>query len=686
MIDSAGRWGQTARVVIEASPAPGPEAVLDRRRMNLVFVTVLLGMLLAALDQTIVSTALPTIVGDLGGAGHLTWVVSSYLLADTIATVLAGKFGDLFGRKLIFQLSAGTFVLASAMCGFAGNMTWLIAWRAVQGFGAGGLAVTATAVIADVIPLRERGKYQGALGAVFGVTTVLGPLVGGLFTDHLSWRWAFYVNLPIGIGVIALAAVTMPSVKATVRPVIDYLGIVFVSLGTAGLTLALAWGGTEYEWTSATIIGLFIGSVVSLAVFVFVEGRAVDPVLPLWLFRSSVFSVCVVLAFIVGFAMLGAMTFLPTYLQYVKGVSATSSGLQTLPLVIGLLGTSIAAGTIVGRTGRYKLFPVAGSLVMAVGLYLLSRMDAHTAYLVMAVDMVVLGAGIGLSMQVLTIIVQNTVDYRDLGVATSGVTFFRTLGSSFGAAVFGTVYSNVLHNTLPDAVVASGVDPSAIATPKALHSLPAAQIAPIVDAYAHVIHVVFLAAVPVALVAFVLSLFLKEVPLRGTSRVGTSDIGEAFGMPEGADSAQQLQIAIARLFRKQGRVALPAIRAASGTTLDVADAWCVAQVHVRDRLGADSSLAAIGRSFHVPAQVLEPAFQAARDNGCLTGEDDRLELTEQGHEEIHKVIAGTRAWLASELSDWGADDDELLSRALTAMATRFVDEDADRRLEPAASS
>src|SRR3954471_22272213 len=239
--------------------------------MNLIFGTVVLAMLLSALDQTVVSTALPTIVGDLGGAAHLTWVVSAYLLADTIATVLAGKFGDFFGSKLVFQLSAGIFVLASAACGFASTMTWLIGWRAVQGFGAGGLAVTATALIADVIPLRERGKYQGALGAVFGVTTVLGPLVGGLFTDHLSWRWAFYVNLPIGVGVIALAAVTMPAVKAVARPVLDYLGIVFVSLGSAGLTLALSWAGTQYDWTSPTIIGLFVGSLISLMLFVVFE-------------------------------------------------------------------------------------------------------------------------------------------------------------------------------------------------------------------------------------------------------------------------------------------------------------------------------------------------------------------------------------------------------------------------------
>src|SRR4051794_3529020 len=319
--------------VQEAKTAPASPAepdTVDRRTMRLVFTTVALGMLLAALDQTIVSTALPSIVGDLGGAGHLSWVVSSYLLADTIATVLAGKFGDQFGRKRLFQVAAATFVVASALCGLAGDMAWLIAWRGVQGFAAGLLMVTSMAVIADVIPLRERGKYQGALGAVFAVTTVIGPLLGGLFTDHLSWRWAFYVNVPIGVLVIGLAAFTMPSIRSGVRPVIDYLGIVFVSLGAAGLTLALSWGGTEYDWSSPTIIALTLGSLICLVIFVPVERRAREPILPLRLFGSSVFVVCVILAFIVGFAMLGAMTFLPTYLQCVQGSSATESGLQTL--------------------------------------------------------------------------------------------------------------------------------------------------------------------------------------------------------------------------------------------------------------------------------------------------------------------------------------------------------------------
>ena len=659
--------------------AMADQPALSRRRINLIFGTVLLGMLLSALDQTIVSTALPTIVGDLGGSNHLSWVVSSYMLADTVATVLAGKFGDLFGRKLVFQVSAASFVLASAACGLSESMGWLIGWRAVQGIGAGGLAVTATALIADVIPLRERGKYQGALGAVFGVTTVLGPLLGGLFTDHLSWRWAFYVNLPVGIAVIALASSTIPSIAARSRPVIDYLGIAFVALGAASVTLGLSWGGTEYAWSSPVIIGLFVGSAVAFGIFVLIESRAKDPILPLRLFTGPVFSVSVALAFIVGFAMLGAMTFLPTYLQYVKGVSATDSGLQTLPMVVGLLLTSIASGTIVGRTGRYKVFPLAGSILMAAGLYLLSRMDAETTVLVQSLSMFVLGLGIGLCMQVLTIIVQNTADYRDLGVATSGVTFFRTLGSSFGAAVFGTIYSNVLKGTMPDAIARAGVDPAvaSTATPEALHALPAEQAGPIIDAYAHALHVVFLGAVPVALVAFVLALFLKEVPLRESSRAGAGDLGDGFGMPEDSDREYRLERAVAAVLGRRRGGAVAAVREAGGLVDGPSDSWCVGQVYVRTRTQETTDLAAIARRFALPAAVLQPAFQTARESGLIVGSDDRLMLTERGQSHVRRFVDALTAWLSAELSDWGDADDAELRAALGRLSQRFIDADPD---------
>jgi EmrB/QacA subfamily drug resistance transporter len=657
---------------------------VDRRTQNVVFVTVALGMLLAALDQTIVSTALPTIVGDLGEPGHQAWVVTSYLLAETVMTAIAGKLGDLFGRKIVFQLAVLVFVIGSALSGAAQNMDWLIGARAIQGLGGGALTVTATALIGDVIPLRERGRYQGMLGGVFGLTTVLGPLVGGLFTDDLSWRWAFYVNVPVAIVVIVLSARTIPALRTAARPVIDYAGIGFVGIGVAGLTLAVSWGGTTYPWLSTTELGLIAISIAALIVFVFVESRAREPVL---LFRNRVFSTCCALSFIVGFAMLGALTFLPTFQQYVFGVSAIISGVRLLPMVIGLMLTSVTAGTIVGRTGRYKVFPVVGSIIIGIGLFLLSRMTPDTSTVLSSAYLLVLGLGIGLSMQVLTLIVQNTASYADLGVATSGVTFFRTLGSSFGASVFGSLYTNFLNSRLPSALSTAKLNASVTDTPEALHALAATKIAPVVHAYAQSLDKVFLWAIPAAAIGLLVALGLREVPLRGTAQASSSDIGDGFGMPTQESSLQRLERAIAGVIRARGRDALPGVIAESGTTLGPAGAWGMVEILRYRQAFGRATVAEIARRHHLPSAVLEPTFSALDGEGVITRADDELTLTDRGEIEVDRVIAAFRQWLTGELSDWGdgADgiDSDQIGDALDDISRRLLQDRDERRL-PAA--
>ncbi|MFD5741849.1 DHA2 family efflux MFS transporter permease subunit [Streptomyces massasporeus] len=630
----------------------------------------LLGMLLAALDQTIVSTALPTIVSDLGGLDHLSWVVTAYLLAATAATPLWGKLGDQYGRKRLFQTAIVIFLIGSALCGAAQDMAQLIAFRALQGLGGGGLIVLSMAIVGDLVPPRERGRYQGLFGAVFGATSVLGPLLGGLFTQHLSWRWVFYVNLPVGVVALAVIAAVLHIPRTAQRHVIDYLGTFLIAAVATCLVLVASLGGTTWAWGSWQIVGLAVLGVVLALAFVAVERRAAEPVLPLKLFRVRTFTLAALISFVVGFAMFGAMTYLPTFLQVVQGISPTMSGVHMLPMVLGLLLASTASGQIVSRTGRWKVFPIAGTGITTLGLLLLHQLDEHSSTAELSGFFFVFGLGLGLVMQVLVLIVQNAVPYEDLGVATSGATFFRSIGASFGVAVFGTIFAGRLGDQLTEAFrgvqLPPGISVDTLeADPRGIAALPSVLRPPALHAYAVSITDVFLYAAPVALLGFVLAWFLKEDRLRGS--VTAPDVTETLASnPVERSSYDEVCRALSVLGTRAGRREIyRKITARAGYDLLPATSWLL----LRMRRHGSVEPGVLADSMPVPLTVVMEAARQAEERHLAVRRGVDMVLTDEGREVSGRLAAAREESLAELLGDWwGPDrptDLERLVRELT---------------------
>jgi len=483
--------------------------------------SLMLVMLLAALDQTIVSTALPRIATDLHGLNKLSWVATAYLLTSAISTPIYGKISDLFGRKKIFQFAIILFLFGSILCGISQSMNELVAARAIQGLGAGGLMSLVLAIVGDIIPPRQRGKYSGYFGAVFGLSSVAGPLLGGFLTDSFSWRWVFFVNIPLGIIALAAVALRLHLPVHRTEHKVDYVGAGLLTIASVSLLLASVWGGSLYAWSSPTILALLAsGGIVGL-IFVLWERKATEPIIPMSLFKNDIFAVSVLLSLLAGVAMFASILYIPLYQQIVRGNSPTQSGLLMIPLVLGILTASITSGRLISKYGRYKPFPIIGTITLTVGLWLFSHLSITTKEWKLGIWMFIIGAGLGMFMQVMTLAIQNSVDRKQLGTATSSATFFRSLGSAFGGAIFGSILTSRLAHHLTELLPAgamssgSGLSISSIQSGSALSSLPPESAHLVLEAFTRSFQDMFLYAIPIAVAAFIVALFLRETPLRG---------------------------------------------------------------------------------------------------------------------------------------------------------------------------